>query len=68
LALKRLERSAVKVARSVLMGRGYSNVALLPDKRVGRVFKARLNKWFDLISKIMHLEKLPGILLGILSC
>ena len=30
LALKRLERSAVKVARSVLMGRDHSNVVSLP--------------------------------------
>jgi hypothetical protein len=33
---ERLERSAVKVARSVLRGRRRSNALLLPDRFVGR--------------------------------
>jgi hypothetical protein len=34
LTLKRLERSEAKVSRYVLMGRGCSNVVLLPTKKM----------------------------------
>jgi len=37
-------------------------------KHVGRVLKTRVGGDFHLVFNMKHLEKLPGMLLGILSC
>ncbi len=57
LALKRLERSAVKVARSVLMGRDHSNVVSLPTF-IGLMAMRNLTKQSQ-IPPAIHLQALP---------
>jgi len=48
--------------------KAYSSLSTLSvSKRVGRVLKASSGGNFELALKIIHLEGLPGMLLGIAS-